>query len=74
MFDCIEFKSERPKGRKVEGKLRRLLAFVRRLTLLLGPAFDTDDDVRGGCDPGPGDMARGGTFGGGPGSAIGDLR
>lgn len=41
------------------------------------PPFGSDlaDAVEArSCGPGPGDIARGGTLGGGPGSAAGDLR
>jgi hypothetical protein len=53
-------------------------AFGLALTfcLLLPPFasdFAEDDDVRGWL-PGPGDIDRAGTVGGGPGSAAGDLR
>jgi hypothetical protein len=51
-----------------------ILAFVRRLTLLPGADLEDDDDEVRGCEAEAGDMARGGTFGGGPGSAMGDLR
>lgn len=48
------------------------LTFCLLLPLPLG-AFLPADEVRG-CDPGPGDITRAGTVGGGPGSAAGDRR
>lgn len=54
-------------------KQLRFEALTFGLRLPFGIGFADDEDVRG-CAPGPGEIDRAGTSGGGPGSAAGERR
>ena len=55
------------------GQVPSGLALTTCLLLPFGTDFPDAEDVRGWA-PGPGDIERAGTLGGGPGSAAGDRR
>jgi hypothetical protein len=62
---------------KHSSQMPRWLAYAPRLTFCLllpfGTVFAEEEEVLGWL-PGPGDIDRAGTLGGGPGSAAGDRR